>query len=54
MPWFDKNLLQELAAEEDLGWDDFADRWGLPLVDALAHAHERDVVHRDVKSESSR
>ncbi|RNH98227.1 hypothetical protein EEZ25_27065 [Micromonospora aurantiaca] len=49
MPWFDKNLLQELAAEEDLGWDDFADRWGLPLVEALAHAHERDVVHRDVK-----
>lgn len=49
MPWFDRNLLQVLAAEGELGWDDFADQWGLALADALAHAHERDVVHRDVK-----
>jgi serine/threonine protein kinase len=49
MPWIDGNLLDILAAEEDLGWDDFAEKWGLPLIDALAHAHERDVVHRDVK-----
>jgi serine/threonine protein kinase len=40
MPWFEKNLSQELAEVEDLGWDDFADQWGVPLVDALAHAHE--------------
>ncbi|MFF5291922.1 serine/threonine-protein kinase [Paractinoplanes globisporus] len=49
MPWFDRNLLQVLAAEGELGWDDFADQWGLALAEALAHAHERDVVHRDVK-----
>ncbi|WP_144127956.1 AAA domain-containing protein [Catellatospora sichuanensis] len=49
MPWFDRNLLSVLPADGDLGWDDFAEQWGLPLVEALAHAHERDVVHRDVK-----
>ncbi|MER6828837.1 AAA domain-containing protein [Streptosporangium sp. NPDC000563] len=48
MPWFDKNLPEVLPADGDLGWDDFADQWGLPLVEALAHAHQRDVVHRDV------
>ncbi|HZN18130.1 MAG TPA: protein kinase [Micromonosporaceae bacterium] len=49
MPWFDKNLPEVLPANGDLGWDDFAEQWGLPLVEALAHAHQRDVVHRDVK-----
>lgn len=49
MPWFEKNLLEKLPADGDLGWDDFVEQWGLPLVEALAHAHERDVVHRDVK-----
>jgi hypothetical protein len=49
MPWFDKNLSEVLPADGDLGWDDFAEKWGLPLVEALAHAHQRDVVHRDVK-----
>ncbi|WP_067481883.1 AAA domain-containing protein [Actinomadura hibisca] len=49
MPWFDKNLPGVLPEDGDLGWDDFAEQWGLPLVEALAHAHQRDVVHRDVK-----
>jgi hypothetical protein len=49
MPWFDRNLLDVLPKDGDLGWDDFAEQWGLPLVEALAHAHQRDVVHRDVK-----
>ncbi|WP_148083641.1 bifunctional serine/threonine-protein kinase/DEAD/DEAH box helicase [Micromonospora sp. Llam0] len=49
MPWIDKNLLGVLPSDGELGWDDFAEQWGLPLVEALAHAHQRDVVHRDVK-----
>lgn len=29
-------------------WKDVA-RWGIDLLDALEHAHERDVLHRDIK-----
>lgn len=47
--WFEKNLVDALPAPDDFGWDDFIDHWGMPLIDALAYAHERDVVHRDVK-----
>lgn len=36
IPWFEQNLLQVLPGpEEDFGWDAFAERWGLPLVEAL-------------------
>ncbi|MFI5591168.1 AAA domain-containing protein [Amycolatopsis sp. NPDC051758] len=48
-PWLEQGLLDVLPAAEDIGWDDFADQWALPLADALAYAHEQDVVHRDVK-----
>ncbi|MFF1873007.1 AAA domain-containing protein [Kitasatospora herbaricolor] len=47
--WFEKNLIDVLPEPDDFGWDDFIDHWGMPLIDALAYAHERDVVHRDVK-----
>ena len=39
--------LSELS--EPFGWDDFAEQVALPLCGALAYAHERQVVHRDVK-----
>lgn len=50
-PWVDRQLRDELPSPDDVdwGWDTFAERWGLPLLDALAYAHERQVVHRDVK-----
>lgn len=31
------------------GWDDYADLVIVPLVEALAYAHEMDIAHRDVK-----
>jgi len=43
--------LAELAAEDALSDRDVA-RIGVALCDALAHAHERDVVHRDVKPQN--
>lgn len=48
-PWVDKRLRDVLPPPEDFGWDDFANTYGLALLDALAYAHQRDVVHRDVK-----
>ncbi|MCK2240985.1 MULTISPECIES: bifunctional serine/threonine-protein kinase/DEAD/DEAH box helicase [unclassified Crossiella] len=49
-PWVEKRLREVLPPpEQDFGWDDFANTFGLPLLNALAYAHERDVVHRDVK-----
>jgi len=48
-PWVEKRLRDVLPPPEDFGWDDFANTYGLALLDALAYAHERDVVHRDVK-----
>jgi eukaryotic-like serine/threonine-protein kinase len=43
--------LDELAAAGDLSDRDVL-RAGLALADALAHAHERGVIHRDVKPQN--
>ncbi len=45
------NRIDEVVARlrVDGGWDDYATELGLPLLRALAFAHERGVVHRDVK-----
>jgi len=45
------DLLRERDADGSpfAGWDDFADLIVLPLLDALAYAHEMDIAHRDVK-----
>ncbi|SEH02374.1 Protein kinase domain-containing protein [Nonomuraea solani] len=48
-PWLERQLPEVLPSVDDFGWDDLIERWGLPLLDALAYSHEHEVVHRDVK-----
>jgi serine/threonine protein kinase len=47
--WVESNLASELGARPCTGWDDFARRFGLPILEGLAHAHDRQVEHRDIK-----
>lgn len=47
--WIDHDLQDWVAARRPLGADDFVEEIALPILQALTYAHERDVVHRDVK-----
>jgi len=47
--WIDHDLVFWVGQHRPLGADDFVELMALPLLRALAYAHEREVVHRDVK-----
>lgn len=49
LEWIPRSLADHIDATGPLGWDDFAEMFALPLLRALAFAHEQGVVHRDVK-----
>jgi hypothetical protein len=47
--WVPRNLKQWLLENPQVGADDFLEAIGLPVMRGLALAHERQIVHRDVK-----
>ncbi len=51
LEWMSHDLIEHRrrGATAFSGWDDFAEQIGIPLVEALAHAHANGYCHRDVK-----
>ena len=49
LEWVENDLRSWLQGRGELPWEDFMRHMGLPLVEALSFAHERKVIHRDIK-----
>ena len=49
MPWVENSLLDLLKEGPVEGWDTYWSEIGQPILEALALAHERGYIHRDVK-----
>jgi serine/threonine protein kinase len=49
LEWVDQNLNDWRASNPFKNWDQFCRDLGKPLVTALAYAHNRGIIHRDVK-----
>lgn len=47
--WLPEDLKSWIARQRDLGADDLVESIGLPVLQALSAAHERQISHRDVK-----
>lgn len=49
LEWIDNDLATWLKTRGEVLWEDFLNEVGLPLADALSFAHQRRIIHRDVK-----
>lgn len=49
LDWVEGNLKEILNDKGPYEWEDLADQVAVPLVEALAYAHLKEVEHRDIK-----
>lgn len=49
LEWVPNDLDRWLVGENEVGWEDFVRDVALPIAAALSFAHQRQVIHRDVK-----
>ncbi len=49
LEWVENDLRSWLVGRGELPWEDFMSHMGLPLASALAFAHQKQVIHRDIK-----
>lgn len=49
LEWIDNDLSRWLKDRGEVLWEDFLNEVGLPLAEALSFAHQRMIIHRDVK-----
>jgi superfamily I DNA and/or RNA helicase/tRNA A-37 threonylcarbamoyl transferase component Bud32 len=49
LEWMKTNLYTSLKESPLAGWDEFWERIGSPLLEALAFSHNRECIHRDIK-----
>lgn len=49
LDWIPKNLDDVIGEEGEMSWREFWERFGEPLLDAIAYAHKRPIAHRDIK-----
>lgn len=52
LEWVEGNLHDEWRNSGAMPWERFFDGIGLPLADALAHAHLNEIEHRDIKPQN--
>lgn len=49
LEWMEKDLTTFLKESSLEGWDEFWKVVGLPVLEALAFSHNRQIIHRDIK-----
>ena len=52
LPWIASDLRETLQTTSFEGWDDYYERVGARVLDALSYAYSRDIIHRDIKPEN--
>ncbi|NKZ00098.1 protein kinase [Nocardiopsis dassonvillei subsp. albirubida] len=49
LEWVDRSLKDVLPEGSPMAWESYFEKIGIPLVEALSHAHSLEIEHRDVK-----